>query len=100
MRSIAGAAGMLSAVLAATFALPAGSAKRDSKARAEFKRAHPCPATGQARGACPGYVVDHIRPICAGGPDTPANVQWQTVAEAKAKDQLERQECNAYRRGK
>jgi hypothetical protein len=33
-----------------------------------------------------GYVVDHIIPLSCGGPDTPENMQWQTVVEAKAKD--------------
>lgn len=58
-----------------------------------FERAHPCPSTGQARGACPGYVKDHVIPLCAGGPDAVSNMQWQTIAEAKAKDRLERREC-------
>jgi hypothetical protein len=40
-------------------------------------------------GACPGYVVDHIIPLKRGGADEPANMQWQTVAEAKAKDRIE-----------
>ena len=34
----------------------------------------------------PGYVVDHIVPLACGGPDAPSNMQWQTIAEAKAKD--------------
>lgn len=66
---------------------------RDNKAIAEFKRQQPCPSTGKARGACPGYVVDHIKPLCAGGPDRPENMQWQTVADAKAKDREERRQC-------
>lgn len=41
----------------------------------------------------PGYVVDHIRPLACGGADTPANMQWQTVAEGKAKDKWERIGC-------
>ncbi len=28
-----------------------------------FVREHPCPATGRTSGACPGYVVDHVRPL-------------------------------------
>jgi len=41
------------------------------------------------RGACPGYVVDHIKALKHGGSDTPENMQWQTRAEAKAKDREE-----------
>jgi hypothetical protein len=40
-------------------------------------------------GACPGYLVDHIVPLKRGGADEPGNMQWQTVAEAKAKDRIE-----------
>jgi 5-methylcytosine-specific restriction endonuclease McrA len=62
---------------------------RCSAARAAFEQDHPCPSTGQARGACPGYVVDHIIPLKRGGADLPANMQWQTIEEAKAKDRVE-----------
>lgn len=58
-----------------------------------FKRANPCPATGERRGACPGYIVDHVHPLCAGGPDHPSNMQWQTVAESRKKDADERRMC-------
>ena len=37
-----------------------------------------------------GYVVDHIIPLECGGSDTPSNMQWQTVQEAKIKDRTER----------
>jgi hypothetical protein len=40
-----------------------------------------------------GYVVDHIKPLACGGADTPANMQWQTTAAAKAKDKTERKGC-------
>ncbi|AEV24601.1 hypothetical protein Dsui_0181 [Azospira oryzae PS] len=66
---------------------------RSSSAKAEFKRQHPCQRTGQPRGACPGYIIDHVIPLCAGGPDTPANMQWQTAQDAKAKDREERRQC-------
>ncbi len=58
---------------------------------------HPCPSTGEAKGRCPGYVVDHIKPLCAGGQDRPSNMQWQTTAEAKNKDRLEREQCKRTR---
>jgi len=66
---------------------------RSTAAKNEFKQANPCPANGARRGSCPGYVIDHVRPVCAGGADAPANMQWQTVTDAKAKDRLERREC-------
>ena len=62
---------------------------RNTAARNAFIRQHPCPATGQANGPCPGYVVDHIVPLKRGGSDTPVNMQWQTKEEAKAKDKWE-----------
>jgi hypothetical protein len=37
-------------------------------------------------------VKDHIIPLC-GGADDPTNLQWQTVADAKAKDKWERRGC-------
>jgi hypothetical protein len=68
-------------------------AERSAAARAAFKREQPCPSTGLRRGACPGWVIDHIQPLCAGGADRVSNMQWQTVADAKAKDRWERELC-------
>jgi hypothetical protein len=73
-------------------------AERSAAARATFKREQPCPSTGLRRGACPGYVIDHVEPLCAGGPDEPRNMQWQTVAEAKRKDLDEWRTCRALKR--
>lgn len=75
----------------------AQTAQRSQAAKAEFQRKHPCPATGQHRGKCPGYVIDHVVPLCAGGPDAPANMQWQAAADAKAKDREELRQCRALR---
>ena len=66
---------------------------RSHQAIAEFKRLEPCPSTGWPRGRCPGYVIDHVVPLCAGGPDVAANMQWQTVADAKLKDRAEWAQC-------
>jgi hypothetical protein len=66
---------------------------RDPAQRAAFMKSHPCPSTGKTKGSCPGWIVDHIKPLCAGGPDHPSNMQWQTTAEAKKKDRLEREQC-------
>jgi len=88
---------VMSVTLAALCAVTAtGVDAKPHRSRAEvnaFKHAHPCPSTGKGSGSCPGYIVDHVQPLCAGGPDRPSNMQWQTVADAKAKDRLERQQC-------
>ena len=63
--------------------------ERSRKARAAFMRSHPCPSTGKTSGACPGYVVDHIKALKHGGADAPSNMQWQTIEAAKIKDKTE-----------
>ena len=68
--------------------------KRSASAKAAFKKANPCPATWKTSGSCPGYVVDHIRPLACGGADAPENMQWQTAAAAKEKDKWERNGCH------
>ena len=66
---------------------------RSQKAKTIFKYSHPCPATGRTKGSCPDYVIDHIKPLACGGADDPSNMQWQTKAEAKAKDKWELKGC-------
>jgi hypothetical protein len=61
-----------------------GKIKRSSKAKEEFKK-----QTGYPKGR-PGYVIDHVVPLSKGGADSPSNMQWQTKADAKAKDKWER----------
>jgi hypothetical protein len=51
------------------------------------------PASAETSGPCPGYWRDHIVPLACGGPDAVENMQWQTIAEAKAKDRWELREC-------
>lgn len=67
--------------------------KRSQSAKIEFKYQNPCPATGARKGPCKGYVIDHIRALACGGADAPFNMQWQTVADGKAKDKWERKGC-------
>ena len=66
-----------------------GHIKRSLEAKHEFKNAHPCPSTGKSTGACPGYVIDHVKALKHGGADDPSNMQWQTLEESKAKDKTE-----------
>jgi hypothetical protein len=63
-----------------------GRLARSTKANDDFKHSHPCPSTGKSSGACPGFVIDHVRPLKRGGADDPSNMQWQTKAAVKAKD--------------
>lgn len=87
-------AGWVALILCLVMALPAAARiKRSQGAKTAFKLANPCPATGARKGPCKGHVIDHVTPLACGGPDTPANMQWQTVAEAKAKDRWERKAC-------
>jgi hypothetical protein len=65
------------------------AAPRSTAARRTFQQVNPCPSTGRPTGACPGYVVDHVIALKRGGPDDPSNMQWQTVAEARANDKIE-----------
>jgi hypothetical protein len=48
-----------------------GRIRRSASARRAFKESHPCPATGSSAGACPGFVIDHIKALKHGGSDTP-----------------------------
>jgi hypothetical protein len=64
-----------------------GRIQRSGASRHAFAR-----QTGYSNGR-PGYVIDHIVPLACGGADDPSNMQWQTIAEAKAKDKTERAGC-------
>lgn len=90
-------AAMIAGFVALHFVMAPATARtrtvRSAAAKRAFVRMHPCPATGLRRVPCPGYVIDHIRPLACGGADAPENMQWQTKAEARAKDAVERRDC-------
>lgn len=67
--------------------------KRSYHAIKQFKLEHPCPANGRYKEHCEGYVIDHVKPLACGGLDSPKNMVWQTVKDAKAKDRWERIGC-------
>lgn len=83
-----------SAMLAVALLLAVTDASaRDARQVRLFRHTHPCPATQSIKGACPGYVVDHIVPLCAGGADDTGNMQWQEYRVSLAKDKDERALC-------
>ena len=61
----------------------------------EFRRTHPCPATGTISKSCKNYVIDHMIPMCLAGQagDVMDNLTWQDVESAKRKDRLEKKLC-------
>jgi hypothetical protein len=69
------------------------SGHRSLEVKHEFQRHHPCPSTGRPTCPCPGYIKDHIVPLARGGLDAVSNMQWQTIAAAKAKDRWETKGC-------
>ena len=68
---------------------------RGYAAKAEFRKIHPCPSTGQTKGACPHWQVDHVIPLASCGCDIVENLQWlkteiKTCAGSLCKDRWER----------
>lgn len=58
-----------------------------SAAKTQFMR-----ETGYRNGR-PGYVVAYRKPLACGGTQDIDNMEWLTVAEAKAKDKAARKGC-------
>ena len=86
--------GLIVAILLTVLCAPLSAREyRSREVTREFQREHPCPSTGKTSGACPGYRKDHIRPLACGGADAVWNLQWQTIADARAKDAWERKAC-------
>jgi hypothetical protein len=86
---------LLALALTATPPCAGHVAPRNSTAKKRFTQGTPCPG-GPDKGStrhCQGYVIDHVCPLACCGLDAPQNMQWQTEADAKAKDKWE-QNCS------
>lgn len=71
---------------------------RSTLERHAFVKEVACPATEKHRLPCPGWQIDHIEPLCAGGADHRSNMQWLTVEDHKAKTKLDVRVCSARRK--
>ena len=66
-----------------------GPHRPQRRRQARFPARQPVPATGKTTGACPGYQIDHRVPLGKGGADDPANMEWLTTEQHKAKTAAE-----------
>ena len=81
------------ALFLALVSFTAAGADRSRSLRAEFQRLNPCPSTGETRGACYGFEVDHLQPICAGGRDEMDNLQWLSIEAHREKTRRDVAAC-------
>jgi hypothetical protein len=61
------------------------AATRSARAKSDFQKLKPCPATGKREGTCPGYTIAYVKPLNKGGANAPSNMQWKATQVAKAK---------------
>ncbi len=76
----------------------AHGAPRDPNVRNRFQKENPCPVNGKHRGPCPGYHIDHIKPLCAGGKDRLSNMQWLAIEQHGHKTKADRRACALKRK--
>lgn len=69
------------------------SPRRSHAVREAFIAAHPCPVASAPHARCPGFQVDHVIPLCAGGADDPSNMQWLSLDEHIAKTRRDVAAC-------
>lgn len=98
MRSFLRLTALLVALPLTAPGLTEAKTSRDRSQVRAFRAEHPCPATGRTRGACPGWHVDHVIALCAGGPDRPSNMQWITREDHRFKTLVDVRECRKARR--
>ena len=80
-----------------------GAPKRDANGRivrrsavvTAYKKLYPCPSTGlYGAGACPGWSLNHDKPLACGGRDAVSNLSYMRNDVKKIVDSYER-EINA-----
>lgn len=75
-----------------------GSISRRADVLRAFRNRYPCPSTGEKRGACPGWAIDHVIPLAQRGCDAVSNLQWlPNQLKSCAKTCKDRWEQQVYR---
>jgi len=72
-----------------------GTIIRSRKVLRQFAKVFPCPASLQPVPSCPGWAIDHVVSLAAGGCDSQINLQWlptaiKSCAAPACKDRWER----------
>ena len=72
-----------------------GTIARSSRVTSAYRRLYACPSTLLKTGACPGWSLDHVRPLDCGGLDSVSNLTWmdnriKSCAAPQCKDRYER----------
>jgi hypothetical protein len=72
-----------------------GRILRNKAVLREFAKVFPCPANLKPVPSCPGWSIDHVIPLAAGGADRQDNLQWlpaglKSCAGRLCKDRWER----------
>lgn len=84
-------------ILTAILQCNAYSLPRDETQKQAFRKENSCPSTGEKKGACPGYQVDHKKALMNGGRDKPENMQWLSEQQHTKKTKQDIAECkNSY----
>lgn len=84
--------------MAVAFLLAASAHAAQHRSKAvlrAFVNQQACPSTGLHRLPCPGWQMDHIVPLCAGGPDAVENLQWLTREAHKEKTRGDVRYCRS-----
>lgn len=69
------------------------AAKRSGAELRKFAGIEACPSTGLHKLPCPGWEIDHITPLCAGGEDRYWNMQWLSRVDHAFKTRIDVREC-------
>jgi hypothetical protein len=81
------------ACLVAWCSLGGIAAERSPGVKAEFRRLQACPITGEHKGPCPGFEIDHIQALVCGGRDEVDNLQWLPVDDHREKTRRDMKGC-------